>query len=223
MFLVRSSPSGGIQGHGDAALHRVHYQEGKFALANLLVALLPKDPNICDAKYPYLLLTAKKDEYFVPMMLGTANVSLKEKDIANVEIPLPSVEEQRRVVTRIEELAAKIQEARVLRKQATREAEKLIHSTVTKIDGKVRETRALTKLETFARREKGSLRSAPFGSALLHQEFVADGVPAIGIQDVLENRFGLSWKWNVTPEKAEALKRFTIPSAVTQNRPMRVT
>jgi len=26
-------------GHGDAALHRVHYQEGKFALANLLIAL----------------------------------------------------------------------------------------------------------------------------------------------------------------------------------------
>ena len=141
MFLVRSSPSGGIQGHGDAALHRVHYQEGKFALANLLVALLPKDPNICDAKYPYLLLTAKKDEYFVPMMLGTANVSLKEKDIANVEIPLPSVEEQRRVVTRIEELAAKIQEARVLRKQATREAEKLIHSTVTKIGSSIWPTR----------------------------------------------------------------------------------
>ena len=55
------------------------------------------------------------------------------------------------------------------------------------------------------------------------EPLLGDGVPAIGIQDVLENRFGLSWKWNVTPEKAEALKRFTIPSAVTQNRPMRVT
>ena len=29
-------------GHGDAAINRVHYQEGKFALANLLVALTPK-------------------------------------------------------------------------------------------------------------------------------------------------------------------------------------
>ena len=40
-------------GHGDAALHRVHYEEGKFAVANLLVALIPKDPTHCDAKYLY--------------------------------------------------------------------------------------------------------------------------------------------------------------------------
>src|SRR6266853_1627031 len=115
-------------GHGDAALHRVHYQEGKFALANLLVALLPKDPNVCDAKYLYHLLMAKKDEYFVPLMLGTANVSLKEKDIASVEIPLPPVVEQQRIVARIEELTTKIEEARALRKQAEEEAEALCRS-----------------------------------------------------------------------------------------------
>jgi type I restriction enzyme S subunit len=43
-------------GHGDAALHRVHYQEGKFALANLLVALLPRNPEKLSAKYLYHLL-----------------------------------------------------------------------------------------------------------------------------------------------------------------------
>src|SRR5437588_5542449 len=125
MFLVRSSPSGGIQGHGDAALHRVHYQEGKFALANLLVALLPNDPNVCDAKYLYHLLMTRKNEYFVPLMLGTANVSLKDKDIATVEIPLPPLAEQQRIVARIEELSAKIEEARVLRRQAGEETEAL--------------------------------------------------------------------------------------------------
>jgi len=83
-------------GHGDAALHRVHYQEGKFALANLLVALLPNDPSACDAKYLYHLLMTQKDELLVPLMQGTANVSLKEQDIAEVEISLPPFAEQRR-------------------------------------------------------------------------------------------------------------------------------
>src|SRR5947209_16810016 len=73
-------------GHGDAALHRVHYQEGKFALANLLVALIPNDLNLCDARYLYHLLMAKKDEYFVPLMSGTAKVSLTIQVIAYVEI-----------------------------------------------------------------------------------------------------------------------------------------
>jgi type I restriction enzyme S subunit len=41
------------------------------------------------------------------------------------EIPLPSLAEQRRIVARIEELAAKIHEARTLRHQAAEEAEAL--------------------------------------------------------------------------------------------------
>ena len=52
--------------------------------------------------------------YKVPLMQGTANVSLEEKDIASVEIPLPPLAEQRRIVARIEELAAKIHESRGL-------------------------------------------------------------------------------------------------------------
>jgi type I restriction enzyme S subunit len=103
----------------------VHYQEGKFALANLLVALLPKDPSVCDAKYLYHLLMARKDELLVPLMLGTANVSLKEKDIAGVSVQLPPLPEQRRIVAQIEQLAVLIREARALRHQATAEADAL--------------------------------------------------------------------------------------------------
>ena len=42
------------------------------------------------------------------------------------EIPLPPLPEQRRIVARIEELAAKITEARSLRQQAVEEAERLL-------------------------------------------------------------------------------------------------
>lgn len=43
-----------------------------------------------------------------------------------IEIPLPSLEEQRRIVARIEEVAAKIEEARGLRREAVEETTKLI-------------------------------------------------------------------------------------------------
>lgn len=116
-------------GHGDAALHRVHFQDGKFALANLLVALIPRDPTICDAKYLYHLLQARKDDLFVPLMLGTANVSLKERDIASVEIALPPLHEQRRIVARIEKLSAKVEEARKLQDESKKALSVFVSAT----------------------------------------------------------------------------------------------
>jgi type I restriction enzyme S subunit len=57
---------------------------------------------------------------------GTTNrVRLQEHRFLSLEIPLPPLAEQRRVVARIEDLAAQIQEARALRRQAAEAAEVL--------------------------------------------------------------------------------------------------
>jgi len=58
---------------------------------------------------------------------GTTNrVRLKEERFLSLEIPLPPLAEQRRIVARMEELAAQIQEARTLREQAAEEAKALL-------------------------------------------------------------------------------------------------
>ncbi|MGD1043151.1 MAG: restriction endonuclease subunit S [Sedimentisphaerales bacterium] len=119
-------------GHGHAALHRIHYEEGKFAVANLLVALVVKDENICLPKYLYYLLDIKRDEYFVTLMKGSANVSLKLKDIANVMIPLPTISEQRRIVKKIDELASKIDLLKKLQAETEKELNALLPSILDK-------------------------------------------------------------------------------------------
>lgn len=121
-------------GHGDAAIHRVHYQEGRFALANLLVALVPRNSSVCDARYLYHLLQARKDQLLVPLMLGTANVSLKERDIEAVEIEIPSLSEQLRIVSRIEELTKKVEEARHLRKEISDQQGRLLSAMAHRAD-----------------------------------------------------------------------------------------
>jgi type I restriction enzyme S subunit len=65
---------------------------------------------------------------------GTTNrVRLKESRFLSMAIPLPPLPDQRRIVARIEEPAAKIEEARGLRRQAVEEAEMLWDSATVAI------------------------------------------------------------------------------------------
>jgi len=80
-------------GHGKASLNRIHYCEGQFALADLLVALKPLDASELDARFLYRILDARKAE-LASLMRGAANVSMKPEDLAEFEIPLPPLEEQ---------------------------------------------------------------------------------------------------------------------------------
>ena len=86
-------------GHGHASLKYVHYEEGKFALGTILVAVIPKDENILNAQFLHLYLSQLKDEVLVPLMTGAANVTLTVTKLKKVKIPLPSIEKQRTIVS----------------------------------------------------------------------------------------------------------------------------
>ena len=58
---------------------------------------------------------------------------IRPEKFLEISIPLPSLEEQHRIVARIEELAARIEEARGLRREAAAEAEKVVVTVRAKI------------------------------------------------------------------------------------------
>jgi len=87
------------RGHGVASLNHVYYQEGKFALGNILCAVIPHDEKVMKAKFLYYYLEYAKDYTLVPLMKGGANVSMHCSDIEKVRIPLPSLDEQERIIT----------------------------------------------------------------------------------------------------------------------------
>lgn len=117
-------------GHGNAALHRIHYQDGKFALANLLVAAIPLEASQLSPKFLWRYLSAAKDRKLVPLMQGTANVSLKEQNLFDVTVPLPPMAEQQRIVAHLDAIEERLTCIKDLREESAIESLALIRSLI---------------------------------------------------------------------------------------------
>jgi len=89
-------------GHGDASLKRLHYQEGRYAVGNILAVVKPICPDSLRARFIYEYLSAFKEELLVSRMVGTANVSLTVNKLKEVPVPMVSGP----VLSRIDELMA---------------------------------------------------------------------------------------------------------------------
>ncbi len=78
-------------GHGKADIKRLHYQEGRFALANTMCALFVKDEAVLRPRYLHIFLSSMCQELLVPLMCGATNVTMSSDQLANVIIPVPNV------------------------------------------------------------------------------------------------------------------------------------
>lgn len=88
------------RGHGVASISRIYYQSGKFALGNILCALIPKNNSI-KAEFLRHYLFFFKDQLLVPLMRGGANVALTVDSLKGVIVPIPDVSEQENIIKKI--------------------------------------------------------------------------------------------------------------------------
>jgi type I restriction enzyme S subunit len=95
--------------------------------------------NLCYSPFlVYYFKTQEGRNQLIKISPGSAgrNRVLSIKRISEVQVPLPSLGEQRRIVARIEELAARIEEARELRRRAVEETEALIAARISQLFSK---------------------------------------------------------------------------------------
>jgi len=99
-------------GHGKADVKRLHYQEGKFALATTMCALFSKDEEQVIPRYLFILLSKLRYQLLVPLMCGATNVTMASSQLLNLVIPVPKPEVQREIIEvyLAEEHAAQIEE-----------------------------------------------------------------------------------------------------------------
>jgi len=108
---------------------------------------------------------------------GSTFEAIKKIDLENLSVPLPPLEEQKRIVSRLEQLVNRAKEAKRLRKQAREEAEKIMQAALNKVFSRVEEEGwELAKLKELVLIESGK---RPKGGS------TETGVPSLGGEQLL--------------------------------------
>jgi type I restriction enzyme S subunit len=177
--------------------------EGAVLSKNFLVYDL--DQTVVDASFLVRFLTAPSSvSFFQANSTGSATPIFPKVMIENVEVPLPPLAEQRRVVARVEELAAQIHEARTLRHQAAEEAEALSRADVETAFQKLRGKFGTEALENVCNTITDGDHNTP--------QFSEDGVRFIFVGNVSSGQLHFENSKRVSPDYFNTLKPHRLPN-----------
>lgn len=128
--------------------------------------------------------------------------------VPHIRIPIPPIHVQEYFVQLLSEAEALCR----LRIHANEHTDKIIAGFYNNIFTQNSERRSweVHSIEALATKKNAAIRTGPFGSQLLHSEFVDKGVPVIGIDNVVENEFRWSTSRCIPREKFEKFLRFQI-------------
>jgi type I restriction enzyme S subunit len=136
--------------------------------------------------------------------------TLNSKSLANIEIPVPPLEDQ----IRIAHLLGKVEALIAQRKQHLQQLDDLLKSVFLEMFGPSAPGYSgwpMVEIKELAASHKGAMRTGPFGSNLLHSEFTDDGeVAVLGIDNAVQNRFAWSERRYITNEKYKELSNYRI-------------
>lgn len=125
------------------------------------------------------------------------------------QIPLPSLVEQRRIATILD----KADTIRRKRQQSIQLADEFLRSVFLEMFGGAKGVAAgwpTQSIDALLAKRPGAIRTGPFGSQLKHSEFVDKGVPVLGIDNVVTNRFRWTTPRCLPVERFDEFGRFTV-------------
>lgn len=168
--------------------------------------------NHIDANY---LMYCFQSKYFREFMLsnvsgvGGSLMRAQPKYVQTYPIPLPPLSEQQRIVERIEELFAKLDEAKerlqeVADSFAVRKAAILHKAFTGELIGKKIEQ--LVPLESLV----DLIKIGPFGSALHESDYIENGIPLVNPKHIVQQHIVPQSKISISEEKAEELSSYRL-------------
>lgn len=154
-----------------------------------------------DWKYLYYALAAanlNKHE------ITTSIPGLNRHRLLETSIYFPNLSEQLRIAA----LLDKADGIRKKRSEALKLTEESIRSDFLKLVGQLPNDRVA--IDEVLAAKSNAIRTGPFGSQLLHAEFTDSGIPVLGIDNVVTNRFRWAERRYVSDEKYKELRRYRV-------------
>lgn len=190
----------------------IHLDEGSIGVAPTACLISPMytvfevDESRIDRSYllRYLKSPRALTQY---ARLGRGSVhrrkSISLEALGELVVPLPDLAEQRRLASQLDRVDAAL--SRRLLAESLLEAlpEALFLESFSS-------RRAAATVDEVACTARGSIRTGPFGSQLLHSEFVNEGIAVLGLDNVVGNQFRWAERRYITEEKYVQLKRYTV-------------
>lgn len=182
-------------------------------LMNTSVVRFKSIDSQLDSRFLYLFL--QSDGFQHPLKLlsgGTAIQNVGPTHIKTLSIPLPPLEEQKRIVSILDEAFEGLDRARENAEANLKSARELFERIMTKAFAAIKlcDSSNLKTVDEIRLPEKGSMRTGPFGSDLLTSEFTNEGIPVLGIDNAVTNQFKWGKRRFISQEKYDVLKRYTV-------------
>lgn len=140
---------------------------------------------------------------FQARSVGSTFINISSEELSNFEVPLVPFSDQRRIAAILDQTEA----LRAKRCHALARLDALTQSLFLDLFGDpARHDWPEKSVATLAT----NIRTGPFGSQLLHSEFVGSGIAVLGIDNAVQNQFVWGRPRFITEHKFRRLKRYQV-------------
>ncbi|MBB1502741.1 restriction endonuclease subunit S [Propioniciclava sp. MC1683] len=198
--ILLSEASGSALEVGKPALWEGQIAECAFQ--NTLIRVRPRnhEPRYLLHYFKWLAASGRT----AAMSRGVGIYHLGQAAVAEAHVPQPPFGAQRRIAAILDKVA-ELRDARLRTIDALGDlAKQAFQAEIAGERGWP--TVTIGELATA----RGAIRTGPFGSQLLHSEFVDEGVAVLGIDNAVTNEFRWAQRRFITEEKYRQLKRYTV-------------
>ena len=176
------------------------------ATTNQAVCHIIPDPKAAEVPYLFHALSYQVSN-IVALGVGGAQPNISQGIIKDLELPLPPLPAQRRIAAILDQAEA----LRTKRRAALGLLDGLAQAVFLEMFGDSKaDGWPVATVGDIADSARGAIRTGPFGSQLLHSEFVDEGIAVLGIDNAVANEFRWGERRFISEAKYRELKRYTV-------------